>query len=141
MLDGTNDSAIQRRRRPSVISSLTAGPSPLGSASLGTGDAAPAPPSATTARCLTMTAHAAISTSRTTYPTVHDRLCPASVSDGSSSTGYASSAAMLPRLLAAYRKYGLVAFGCPVRLNHRWSSGAPVDSMKNGAPSDTVSSP
>src|SRR5262245_18733699 len=56
-------------------------------------------------------------------------------------TGYASSATMLPRLLAAYRKYGLAADGWPVSLNQRCSRGAPVDNMKNGAPSDTTSRP
>src|ERR671910_760614 len=50
------------------------------------------------------------------------------------------SATMLPRLLAAYRKYGFAAAGCPDSANHRCSKGAPVDSMKNGAPSETVSS-
>src|SRR5215207_11109886 len=55
--------------------------------------------------------------------------------------GYATSAAMLPRLLAAYRKYGFAAAGWPDSLNQRCSSGAPVDNMKNGAPSETVSSP
>ncbi len=48
---------------------------------------------------------------------------------------------MLPRLLAAYRKYGFAAEGWPVSLNQRCRSGAPVDSMKNGAPSDTARSP
>src|SRR6476660_2568838 len=47
---------------------------------------------------------------------------------------------MLPRLLAAYRKYGFGASGWPDSLNHRCSSGAPVDNMKNGAPSETASS-
>jgi hypothetical protein len=48
---------------------------------------------------------------------------------------------MLPRLLAAYRKYGFAADGWPVSLNQRWSSGAPVDNMKNGAPSETANKP
>src|SRR5688500_1278771 len=47
---------------------------------------------------------------------------------------------MLPRLLAAYRKYGFAAAGCPDSANQRCRRGAPVDSMKNGAPNDTVSS-
>ena len=72
-----------------------------------------------TKRRRTTNAHVAISTASRTYPAVHSSLCCASRSVGSMMTGYASSATMLPRLLAAYRKYGFAADGCPDSLNHR----------------------
>src|SRR5262245_7485228 len=47
---------------------------------------------------------------------------------------------MEPRLLAAYRKYGSLAAGCPVVANHFCSSGALVATTKNGMPTTTASS-
>src|SRR5215510_11740681 len=48
---------------------------------------------------------------------------------------------MLPRLLAAYRKYGSPAARWPVAVNHFWSSGALVETTKKGSPTATVSTP
>ena len=44
----------------------------------------------------------------------------------------------LPKLLAAYRKYGSRADGCPVYVNHFWRSVADVDTTKNGTPMQNV---
>src|SRR4030095_1948976 len=60
---------------------------------------------------------------------------------GSMRNGYASNAAKLPRLLAAYRKYGFCAAVCLVPANQRCSIGAPADSAKNGRPNEIVSRP
>src|SRR5438445_7990985 len=48
---------------------------------------------------------------------------------------------MLPRLLAAYRKYGSLADGCPVAANHFCNSGALVDTTRNGNPTEITSRP
>ena len=55
------------------------------------------------------------------------------VATGSTSR-YPSSPSRLPALLAAYRKYGSLAFGSFVRENHCCRSGAVADSAKNGRP-------
>ena len=52
-------------------------------------------------------------------------------------SGYASNPSRLPALLAAYRKYGSLADGCPVVANHRCNSGEVVESTKNGTPTAT----
>ena len=56
--------------------------------------------------------------------------------NGSTSTGYDSSASSEPRFDSAYRRYG----GRPgLRwANHRWISGAVAESRRYGAPTETV---
>src|SRR5580700_2280324 len=45
---------------------------------------------------------------------------------------------MLPKLLAAYKKYGSLESGWPMPANHFWRVGATVDSTKNGRPTTNV---
>ena len=54
-------------------------------------------------------AHIPTRTIKRTYDAVQSRLCAAWLSEGSSRNGNASSASRLPKLLAAYRKYGSFA--------------------------------
>src|SRR5215217_3336146 len=71
----------------------------------------------------------------------HQRTCVDKVTSGSMSAGYDNSAARLPALLTAYRKYGSVAPGWAVRENHRCSIGAVAASRKNGKPTESASAP
>src|SRR5260370_1361872 len=48
---------------------------------------------------------------------------------------------MLPRLRAAYKKYGSWALGWPVWANHFWSSGALVATTRKGTPTTSVRTP
>src|SRR5688572_6860752 len=98
MLDGTNASAIQRRRRARVMVASpaeSAGVSAVADAPLGVAAGSAVAPRRA------MKAHTAMSATRPTYATVHARLWAARGSVRSRSSGYASSATMLPRLLAA----------------------------------------
>src|SRR5213592_287446 len=52
-------------------------------------------------------------------------------------TGYASKATKLPKLLAAYKKYGSRAETCCVRLNQCCSNGPLVETVKKGNPTTT----
>ena len=86
------------------------------------------------------TAQNVTSTNSSANPPVQSQACWISVSCGSIRTGYASSEIRLPALLAAYRKYGSLADSCPVKVNHFCSSGALVETTRNGRPIDTLSS-
>src|SRR5216683_4760525 len=45
---------------------------------------------------------------------------------------------MLPALLAAYKTYGSLAFGCPVHAIQCCSKGAVADTTKKGMPTETA---
>src|SRR5262245_10197986 len=76
---------------------------------------------------------------RSMYPADQSQACRFSVSDGSITAGYATSASRLPRLLAAYRKYGSAEDRWPNLENQDCNSGALDATTKNGSPIITSS--